>query len=1065
MKIPANKKDAGVSEVIGAVLVFAIFISIFTTVSSYYIPSTQSSAETNYQSQSMAAMSDLNSAISGTQYTSGSVINQYIPLGIQGGILSPSEQTSVTYSDSGMSGSLSYGIGESFSYLSQHPTSAILNKLLGTFPNENFLLPDAAVYYQPTNTVYVAGYSTHDLVGFRATSGTLTGYFYAGQDPKFIALDGNSLVVADNYTVTAKSGTTGPNFYYMPISIISTSTNSVTQIIEIKNPNDVQFDVTALTVLNQDIYVAYHYLDLKNGAITNNLTEFQLQGGSYVRIANVNPGSIITSLTYDSASNAIIGLEQPSNGFFAGNPSYLVFNPNTLSSYSVSLNFSYFYNNYCYNSLNKSVSKSTLLSYNDELKLAGKGSPEVILNSALIGLNGIIYFGYNITNQSLIYSSGSTNLIYPSSGIAGSIFSTISTATSLVSNCQFYTNSSDRYILNPSCIAQDTSLTSEIALGSSVTTYSSGSSSPPTEDIVFNAVSSGTAFNILCSGTSVSKVAGNIVFAAKGIGSQPSYFITNSNLNVETAIVLNSQSLVTATQTIRDDFFNGPYSGVYDPVSNLVYFTDYNTGSVSIVSPITDALVGSVSLGPGSFPTNLTVNQNNGTVYVVESHQNAIALISGTYLLSTIKLGTSLLPVIPYGISYNPSTNTVYVSGEKSSSFVILNISATACTEVGTPTLGTPSGVFLDSATNESYAIMKNSGSYYLYSINNVFAGQSLSGLTTKYPADGTFDSYNGYLYVTNGGTTGYVYIYIPGSTTTSFSPYAKIPRLAVGGYPTGSVFDPANNLLYVANSVTNNITIIDTTNNTYFSTIWTGSGPQHPLFDSENGYIYIPDFTFNKVSVIDGGFTILNGRIGIVQSGNAEIGGSIYTTGLTSFVSPVSFVSEGGALIENFTNNNQTKVLSGLPLSILNSNGNIYLSYASSYLTLPSGSSDATASSLSPTDLKMQITSETNNTFLRGSQFLISDVYGNQYPAEVTNVFLEYFNLSLNTPFASSLNNNLYNQYSGQNSADAPAAWSFSGLPFTVTLNGNILSISLNHSIQVSFISIVSYNIGLLGV
>lgn len=35
MKIPSNIKDSAVSEVIGAVLVFAIFISIFTTVSAY----------------------------------------------------------------------------------------------------------------------------------------------------------------------------------------------------------------------------------------------------------------------------------------------------------------------------------------------------------------------------------------------------------------------------------------------------------------------------------------------------------------------------------------------------------------------------------------------------------------------------------------------------------------------------------------------------------------------------------------------------------------------------------------------------------------------------------------------------------------------------------------------------------------------------------------------------------------------------------------------------------------------------------------------------------------------
>ena len=40
MKSVSGKGDSAVSEVIGTVLVFAIFISIFTTVSAYYIPAT-----------------------------------------------------------------------------------------------------------------------------------------------------------------------------------------------------------------------------------------------------------------------------------------------------------------------------------------------------------------------------------------------------------------------------------------------------------------------------------------------------------------------------------------------------------------------------------------------------------------------------------------------------------------------------------------------------------------------------------------------------------------------------------------------------------------------------------------------------------------------------------------------------------------------------------------------------------------------------------------------------------------------------------------------------------------
>ena len=1061
MKIPSNIKDSAVSEVIGAVLVFAIFISIFTTVSAYYIPSTQASAETNYQAQTMTALSELNTAISTGGYSAGSVLNQYIPLGIQGGLLSPSQQTSLTYSESGMSGSLSYGVGISFAYVSAHPTSAILNKLLETFPQENFLNPDSEVYYAPTGTLYAAGYATQDIVAVRATTGALVKYFYAGPDPKYIALDSSSLVVADNYTLTTYNKATGATSYYFPISIISTATDSVTQTIEILNPNQVAFYVTALLVANQNIYVAYHYSS-SGGTITNNLTEFQLEAGSYVRTENINPTNIISSLTYDPEYNSIIAIQEPTGGFFKGNPSYLVINPITLSAYSVSVNFSYFYKNHGYS--------ASTLSYDEMLALVGKQSPEVSLNSALIGSNGIVYFAYNITNQSCVYNlnylstHSFSGYFFPSSGVAGTNFSTGTATTYLVSTSQFYSNSTDNYILDPTSIVQDTSYIDGISLGSTVATYSSeASSSAPVSDMVFCAAGSG--FGDVTSGTPVAKFAGNIVFATLGIGSAPTYFVTDSTLNVETALVLNSQSGITSSQIIRDDFFNGPYTIAYDPVFNLLYVTDYNTGSVSVLSPINNALIGSVELGSNSFPTNITVNTNNGTVYVVESHQSSIALISGTKLLSTMNLGSITNPVKPFGISYNPETNSVYVSGDQSASTVILNISASGCTEVGSTLNSAPGEVFFDPANNVSYTFILSGNSYYIYSINSGFTGQHLSGLSTTSPAVGTFDSYNGYLYVTNGGKNGLVYIYIPGSTPTSFSAYAKIPKISVGSDPIGSVFDAANNLLYIANSGTSNITIIDTTNNTYFSTVWVGSGPQLPILDSENGYIYIPDLSYNKLSVIDGGFTILHGRIGVVYSQNSELGGSIYTTGHTSFVSPVSFISEGGVLVENYTNQNQTRVLSGLPISVLNSSGNIYFSYISSLLSVPGGSTDATASSLSATDLKMQIISETNNTFSRGRQFFISDVYGNQYPVEATNVYLEYFNLSLNTPYASLLNANLYNEYSGSSSAVAPNSWSFNGIPITVYLNGNDLSVSLNHSVQVYFVSIVSYNIGLLGV
>ena len=107
---------------------------------------------------------------------------------------------------------------------------------------------------------------------------------------------------------------------------------------------------------------------------------------------------------------------------------------------------------------------------------------------------------------------------------------------------------------------------------------------------------------------------------------------------------------------------------------------------------------------------------------------------------------------------------------------------------------------------------------------------------------------------------------------------------------------------------------------------------------------------------------------------------------------------------------------------------------------------------------------SEQNYTFSKGSQFYITDVYGNRYAAVATAVFMEFFNLTLNTPYASLINSYFYAHYSG-NSGQAPSSWNFAGIPITFSQAGNSISISLLHPISLAFVSVVVYNIGLLEV
>lgn len=83
-RISLKSEDRGVAEVVGAILLFAVVITLFTSFMVWYIPAQSSANETHYELQDKAAMGNLVSALHSSSSTSGSTISSTVPLGISG---------------------------------------------------------------------------------------------------------------------------------------------------------------------------------------------------------------------------------------------------------------------------------------------------------------------------------------------------------------------------------------------------------------------------------------------------------------------------------------------------------------------------------------------------------------------------------------------------------------------------------------------------------------------------------------------------------------------------------------------------------------------------------------------------------------------------------------------------------------------------------------------------------------------------------------------------------------------------------------------------------------------
>jgi hypothetical protein len=94
------REDKAVSEIIGAILLFAIASVLLTSFILWYVPSTGTNNDISYQSGTQNAFSSLDSKILSSSLTPGSSVSQSFPVGISGTPpFTPSQSTNLHYSN------------------------------------------------------------------------------------------------------------------------------------------------------------------------------------------------------------------------------------------------------------------------------------------------------------------------------------------------------------------------------------------------------------------------------------------------------------------------------------------------------------------------------------------------------------------------------------------------------------------------------------------------------------------------------------------------------------------------------------------------------------------------------------------------------------------------------------------------------------------------------------------------------------------------------------------------------------------------------------------------------
>jgi YVTN family beta-propeller protein len=533
----------------------------------------------------------------------------------------------------------------------------------------------------------------------------------------------------------------------------------------------------------------------------------------------------------------------------------------------------------------------------------------------------------------------------------------------------------------------------------------------------------------------------------------------------------NAIAIMNATPYSLHPVFKFYFTGLFNTpiaisgVSNYLFVADRSSDSVSVYSQSTNSVLHTYEVGltPDAI-AYVPVTATSGYVYVANNASNNLTLFTFTSgsmkFVKNIPTGPGSHPT---GLLYDSINNYLYIMDTGNSKIALLSkpTNPTYSNPVWgknfTLKSGTdPYGAALDPLKN--IVLVTDFGSNTVQLISNGTCKNFTIAKPYSAPIAATFDPQNDEFYVANFGTD-CVSIVSPSLINSQQPPAPALPpSFAVGQGPDGIAYDPYNGYIYVSNFYSNDSTLYNTQSSSVVDTIVTGGGPSGTYLGPNNGYVYISNYYSNQITVIEGGTIIFNSSTAAENLlENFASSGEITDSAYTQFIPQQEYIIQGGNLISYTPSSNNATAYLSLPLSLV---GNVNSSAVRVNVVSITGQ-DQSISRNGGTQIRLLAASSLNNSYYLGQRILYTDFYHNSYYADVIGLNMTNLLITISSNYIQAWDNVLYSVFNNTKLVDrnAPSQWAFSSLPFTVIVSGNQLALEqTSASYSIHSVSIVYY-------
>ena len=296
---------------------------------------------------------------------------------------------------------------------------------------------------------------------------------------------------------------------------------------------------------------------------------------------------------------------------------------------------------------------------------------------------------------------------------------------------------------------------------------------------------------------------------------------------------------------------SGPFGGAYDPYDGHIYVTDWASGAISVISPSTDTVVGTLWYGTNGV-SGIAAGQIPGYMFSPDygsgvSGQGAVWEINTTSPgIHWVILNASASPSL---IALDPARHMFFVNDlGLDIAYTALESTVGGSANSTVATHGPVCAFAYDAPRAEMFAALpgqvKGIADSSLSVVQNIATGSP-----TACGKDGlAYDPQNGLLYLGSVNQVGGLWRNITVIDPSSGTVVAQLPG---GPQPDAALYDPWDHNVYFANLLGSNVSVLNTTTNLVTSTITVGSQPNDLAFDPATKQVFVVNYGSNNVTAI----------------------------------------------------------------------------------------------------------------------------------------------------------------------------------------------------------------------